>query len=621
MKQARKGVVVTALAALGIVVGGTAVVPAQAATRTTLVYAMVNALTSLNSGTPDTNLVTNSLVGYMTGSGFTYYDNKKNLIANKRFGTFKLTKNTAKDFRVTATVNKGQVWSDGTPITGVDLLLSHVLSSGAYSKAAGLGDPTDAEKTPTFNSLGYGGDYDLHVVGEPTLSKDGMSVTVKFDQPLPDWELLVPGPAPVHAMVHLANGKTGLQPAAANLAAKAAFLKAFKAKDNALLSKMGKVWSESYNINQIDDTTNKLLLISNGGFIVQSAVAKQSVTMVRNAKYVGGPKFTGNLQKVVLTFIEDPTAAAQALSNGEIDLYDGALTADSVAQFKAIPTAKVVGANLATYEHVDLRIGSGQGEPDDYTGPFASSNNATKNQRAKDLRTAALLAWPRQEIVDKLIKPINADAVVLNSGFVLPDDAAYAKVIAANGSAKYMAGTQDQRTADALKLVQKYYPEASATNPVVKIRVLHSLSARRVSEGQLVKAALAKAGFDVTDEGNGRWSSLLDKNIYDAMFFAWSQSAVSQNGTNANYKSDGSNNHIGYNNPAVDEIFLSMATPLTRKQAIDKYIAAEKLIIGDAVTLGLFQWPGAVPYNKLLKNVKPSGLSPNYLWNYWELGY
>jgi len=77
-------------------------------------------------------------------------------------------------------VNPGRVWSDGTSIDGVDLLLSHVLSSDAYSIAAGLGDPKSKTNPPAFNGLGYSGVYSNNIVGEPTLSADHMSVTLRY---------------------------------------------------------------------------------------------------------------------------------------------------------------------------------------------------------------------------------------------------------------------------------------------------------------------------------------------------------------------------------------------------------------------------------------------------------
>ena len=114
---------VAGLASVGVVA------PSDAATRSTVVIVESNALTSLNPSTPDTNLTINNDVAYLTGNGFNYYDDKKNLIKNTVLGSYKITKNSPKDFQVTYTINKGKVWSDGTPIDGVDLLLSHVLSS------------------------------------------------------------------------------------------------------------------------------------------------------------------------------------------------------------------------------------------------------------------------------------------------------------------------------------------------------------------------------------------------------------------------------------------------------------------------------------------------------------
>ena len=139
--------------------------PAQAATRSSIIIHDTNSLTSFNSGTPDTNLTINGKVGNLSGIGFLYINDKKNVIRNTVFGDFKIVKNNATDFRISYTVNKGLVWSDGTPINGVDLLMSHVLSSNAYSKAAGLGDP-DGDDTPAFDSNGYGGTYSDNIVGQ-----------------------------------------------------------------------------------------------------------------------------------------------------------------------------------------------------------------------------------------------------------------------------------------------------------------------------------------------------------------------------------------------------------------------------------------------------------------------
>jgi len=458
--------VVASTAAAALVVGGF-MMPAHGAARSTVVIHETNAFTSLNTATPDTNLTTNTDIGYMTGMGFNYYDDKKTLVANTVLGSYKIVKNTPKDFRVQWTVNKGPVWSDGTPIDGRDMLLGHVLASSEYSKSAGLGDPADEKNPPAFNSISYGGTYDSHIVGLPVLSADKQSVTVQFDQPIPNWELFGPGVSPAYTVLEIANGKKGLQSVADNNAAKDAVVKAIQGKDKATLTKMAKVWNDAYNIQTIDSSTNPLLLVSNGAYLVKSAVKDQSVTLTPNPKYNSGPKTTGAIDTVVFRFIADGTAAAQALANGEIDLYQGQATADAVTQLKAMKGVTVLGGTNACYEHIDLRTAAASGTKDVYKGVFADTS-----ANGRLLRQAFLLAFPRQEIVDKIIKPVNANAVVVGSTFVMPGQSNYSTISNQNGYNKYSNGTQEDRTAQALRIVQKIYPKASATNPVVPVRLM-----------------------------------------------------------------------------------------------------------------------------------------------------
>lgn len=314
-------------------------------------------------------------------------------------------------------------------------------------------------------------------------------------------------------------------------------------------------------------------------------------------------------------------AATQALANHEIDIYQGQPTADSVAALKAMKGVSVIGGTNACYEHIDLRVGAGVGETTDYTGPFAASNNSTKNTKARDLRTAFLLAYPRQEIVDKLIKPINASAKVVNTTFAMPGEYGYDSIVKNSGVLKYSAGTQETRTAAALALVKKYYPDAAAGSKSVPVKMLWGAlsNTRRAAEFALAQAAVAKAGFELTNPSyTGGWSGHLDDNNYDAQFYAWCPNSVSQTGTNANFLSDGSNNSLGFANAQLDAILHSLESKLTPAQVIAKYTAADKIIAAEAVSLGIFQHPAATAYTTGLKNVKPAPLTPNLVWNYFE---
>jgi peptide/nickel transport system substrate-binding protein len=588
--------------------------PAQAATRSTIVIHDTNSLTSFNSGTPDTNLTINSKVGNLSGIGFLYIDNKKNVIRNTTFGNFKIVKNNATDFRIAYTVNPGLVWSDGTPINGVDLLMSHVLSSNKFSIDAGLGDP-DSDNVPAFNSNGYGGTYSDNIVGQPVLSADKMTLTLQFKQKIANWDLYGPGPSPVHTLVLMAEGKKGLQSVKDNEAARDRFFDAYTTKNTAVLKSMGKVWSEAYNITQVDANTNDLLFVGNGGFTVTSAVTKSSVTLKTNPKYNSGPKLSGTIDTVVFKFISDGTAAAQALANGELDVYSGQPTADAVAALKKLTNVNLIGGINACYEHWDTRVNAAPGQPD-YNGLFKGHGG-----KGADLRKAFLLAIPRQEINEKLIVPINPSAPMsLGSTFIAPGFDGYERLVANNGSSFYV-GTQDALNAKALRLVRKYYPTASASNPVKVTVLVPGNNPRRAAEFALAKANALKAGFDLVGDVQASWSPKIQLSTYDAQFFAYCPSAVTQAGSNANFQLGGGNNRNGINLPQLDAILNKLQLPLDNRAYISTIIAAERIIHAEGLTSGVFLHPAVTAVNKDLKGIKPSPLSDDVVWNWWEWSY
>ena len=607
-----------ALVAAGLSAG--AIAPAQAATKSTVTLLSTSDITSLNSSTPDGNTAYNSVVGSLTNMGFSYYDDKTKLVMNTRFGSMKIVKNTPKDFRIEYTVRSGQQWSDGTPIDAVDLLLSHVLQSSKYSKAAGLGDPKDSNVTPVFDSVGYGGAYDEHVVGEPTLSANNMKLTVRFAKPLPDWELLAPGPSPVHALSLMADGKKALQSASANTAAKAKFLKDFQSKNSTRLKAMGKIWSTSYNVTKVDSSTNPLLLVSNGGFIISKFTSGDSMTLVRNPKYSSGPAMaTRNpIKTVVIKIIEDNTASVQALRNGDIDVYQNTLPtgADRVA-LEAMPNVKVIGQTGGSYSHIDLRVDSAFGKTDTYKGPFAGNG-----ARAKDLRKAFLLTVPREQMVDALVKPVAKSATPMDTQFALPGTAEYNTIVKSSGIKEFSTGTQADRTAKALALVKKYYPDASADNPAVKIKFMHYDTTVRNNMGKLVQAEAKKAGFDVEIVSTTDLFDLLDVADYDAQMYGWQITAVTQANSVAIYKTDGSNNVTGWSDSALDAILKSLEGDLlTPKEVTAKRLAADKIIVRNYWGLPLYANPVITAYNKALKNIKPAPIGNTITWNFFEWSY
>ena len=324
---------------------------------------------------------------------------------------------------------------------------------------------------------------------------------------------------------------------------------------------------------------------------------------------------SGTVDKIVFKFIGDGTAAAQALANGELDVYAGQATADGVAALKKISSVNVVGTDQVAYEHWDLHYDTVVDEAP-YTGLFSVKDGA----KSKALRQAFLLALPRNEIMEKLIAPINGVTTPISSTWVAPGSAMYDKVIASNGSSFYSRGTQATRNASALALVQKFYP--NALKSPIKVRVLvPGNNPRRASEFALAKANMAKVGFDLVGDVRTDWPSKLGNSDYDAYFFAWVASSVTQRQSAEVFDTNGGNNILGYTNSAVDAIIATLDAPMSDSLLAAKYIQIERLTNADAITTGVFIHPGVVAVNKDLKNVKPGPLSPQMVWNYWEWTY
>ena len=262
-----------------------------------------------------------------------------------------------------------------------------------------------------------------------------------------------------------------------------------------------------------------------------------------------------------------------------------------------------------------MRVGSGSGGV--YTGPFAG-----ESAKAIATRQAFLLALPREDMVSKLITPVQANAVVLNSRFVTPDStAAYANQIKGNGSNFYTDGTQADRTAHAVRLMKQYYGADFLKHPIT-VHTLFRNNARRQAEFDLYQAAEAKIGFNMVGPGRADWSAHTSDDSYDVNFYAWGNGLPVQVGDCPQVQTTGGNNHYGWSNATIDAACKALgASAMTDAARNAKWIQVERALNAEGYTIGLFQWPGVTAVNADLKNVKPSAITPNLVWNYWEWTY
>jgi peptide/nickel transport system substrate-binding protein len=111
------------------------------------------------------------------------------------------------------------------------------------------------------------------------------------------------------------------------------------------------------------------------------------------------------------------------------------------------------------------------------------------------------------------VTPVNPDAKVLDSQIWLPSQSEYATTVAQNGSDKYDPSKLDDNIAKAKELL-------AGKTPTVKI-LYNTKNPNRVDEFQAIQSSAAKAGFQVVDGGDPKWSTLLSAGNYDASLFGW----------------------------------------------------------------------------------------------------
>ena len=592
----------------------------NAATNDQVIIATTNAFTSLNPYTPNTNLSINNDIKYLTSTGFNYVDGNGDIVENKHFGEYEILPPGTEgvpNYRVKYTWSKNAVWSDGVPITVEDFLLWWLTINSKNSKSIGLGTPGDASSPPAFNSISYGGWEDKFIQGWSRAIDFPNQITFSYSTFPTDWEYHTPIPFPVHAIGMYEKGLTISNNDANHLAAatqeKRSFLEAFENNRVSTLKKLGNIWSNSYNISRIGSETNPLLLVCNGAYQVNEAgnTSEKNVRLVRNEKYSGtAPK----IKEIIFAYYPDGTQAEQALDRGQIDILGLQNTSDSVGKFSNKPGINVVTGDLPYMEHFDIRVGSSS----------LNWNSAKPLQgssvQARELRSALLMALPRQEIVDQVIKPVNRLATVPESLLVLPTDSQYAAHVQSSNVGRYSPQlAQATRSALALSLVKKYFPSVASDKPAIPVRILYGANnPRRAAVAKLINASLSTAGFQVTEAAETSWSSKLTDPNYDAMFFSWVISPQSSGSTADNYTT--SNNFIGLSNNSIDGAakILSTSYSIGEKQSALSTIENQVVTV-EAASLPLYIQPAAYAVSKSLNNFKlTSNNSYPAIWNFWE---
>lgn len=551
---------------------------------------------SYNENTSNGNATANSIIKYMMNGSFWYVDAKGELKADSSFGTYEKTSDSP--LTVKYTVNKDTVWSDGTPVDAADMLLCWAAQSGNVNTIAAdkvkTDDATGIPKPPAdqvyFDSSSPG----LALVkATPAISDDNKTLTLTYTKPFADWAYDMSVNVPAHVTAEKALGITDPQEA------KDTLIKAIQDKDKAKLAKISAFWNTGYDYTSMP--SDKDLALSNGAYVMKSFKENEFMTLDKNPKYKG--EHGAAIDELTVRWNEDPLAQVQALQNGELDMFSPQVTTDVVKAAEKVKDVSIKKAVEGTYEHMDLVQNN--------KGPFDPASYGGDAKKALLVRQAFLHGIPRTEVVDKLVKPSNPEAEVRNSFLKTEGTPGYDEIVAQNGSADY----SEVDPAKSLALLK----QAGVKTPI-KVRMMYAKgNARRESEFQLYKPALAKAGFDVIDNGSEKWGEKLGDGTYDAVFFGWQSTTPAVSADQATFATGQINNLIGYSNKKVDALFDQLILTPDETEQIKIQTEIEKLLYADAIGITIFQFPSANISNKTrVTSVDPAILNPTMFYGFWN---
>ncbi|WP_206452142.1 ABC transporter family substrate-binding protein [Micrococcus sp. KRD012] len=518
---------------------------------------------SYNGLQSNTYTTYNSAVADRMFSSFWYFGTDGSIIPNEDFGTYEKTSDDP--LTVKYTISDDAKWSDGTPVTAGDFIV-HWAANNDTVKAEG-------SETPLFDSISF--EQGKYIPEAPEGEADGKEFTVTYAEPYADWEILISTALPAHVIAEEAGMSFE------------ELVTAAKEKDVEALTPAAEFWNDGWDFSP-GELPDASLVPSMGPYKFKDGgwQAGQSITLEANPEYWGTPAAT---KELVLRFA-DPKTHVQALQNGDLDVIEPQATVDTLQQLEGLgDDVNVQTGDQLTWEHVDYNRGEGS--------VFADS---------PELREAFALCLPRQQIVDNLIKPIYADAQVMNLREVFPFQDKYQEVV----DEAYPKEMDEPNIEKAKELVEK----SGVSTPTVRLGY-QAGNQRRTETVALIKSSCDQAGFDVQDANSPVFfKEVMPAGDYDAALYAWAGSGQKASGANI-YQSDGAQNQQSYNNPEVDAAWDKLATSLDENEQLEQVKTIEKLLWEDFQAIPLYAHPGLVGHKADVANVRDTAAQSGALWN------
>ena len=566
----------------------------DASNDTTLNIGWNESFRSMNTLTANGNATSNAILTYLMNDNFGYYNDDLE-VTDGNLG--KVEQVSEDPLKVKYSFNDDAKWSDGTPVDAADLALTWAGKSSNFNTVESNSDDEgnvkkNDEDTVYFDSSTIGASL---IKDFPEISDDGKELTFEYTKSYSDWaDEFGIGADGVGVPAHIVAKKAlGIDDAEKG---KQAILDAIKDKDTKKLSKISNVWNTGFDFTSMPEDED--LLVHSGPYKMTKFEEGQYVTLELDDNYSGPTK--PKINTITVRYNGDPMAMVQAVENGEVDFTQPQATSDVLSAAEDIDGVKVDTGDDATYEHVDFTF--------DNKGPFDPEAHGGDEEAAKKIRQAFLKTVPRQDIVDKIIKPLNPEAKTRDSFNQVPGSPMYDAIVKGNG----MEALKEVDVDGAKKLLK----EAGVDSPTVRV-MYDNTNSRRQQEFQLIKESAEKAGFEIKDVGDVNWGTRLGDGTYDVALFGWQSEGTGITESDANYRTGAQNNYGGYSSKKTDKILDEiLVAPEEDQEKLSTEL--EKQLTDDAFGAPLFQFPSLLIYNEKLKNASTITVSPTLMWNYWE---
>ncbi|MBU4214406.1 MAG: ABC transporter substrate-binding protein [Cellulomonas sp.] len=557
--------------------------------QTTATVAVSYPFGSLNAATAVGRTPGSTLVRGLTHVGFTTLDAAGDVVADTSFGT--VEKISDAPLTVRYTIAEGASWSDGTPVTGADLLLEWAARSGQLDETVPTlgadGSLADASSLDDLVSFAATSPALVHAPATPSF--DARSLTLVYDQPVADWQVALdvnlpahvigrlaldsaPAPAPTASVAAPSLGVVsptasgaesgaastpGATPASTDWAA--AVADAIVHVDRSALVAISRTWRTAADAGSL--ATDLAAAVSDGPYVITSVDPDNQVVLTRNRAYTGAAP--ARFASVMVRSDLAPLDQVSALGSDKVDVVAPVDTSDVRAALAGIGGATVVdGADRVLQLQVGEKSG-GAFDPASYPADGAASATAARAAFLGSLDRAALAA----------------------AAGAAPSDTVFAQVgvPSATSAPSATAAAASGRATGAV-------PGASA----VPVRLL-------VDTGDPVRAALvqtittqaATAGFavtvvDTTDLATTLWSRPTD---WDVALVPVSQGELPVASVLARWRSGGATNVTGHADAALDAVLDRAGTSIDPAAARALLAQGQTALDGAAVVLPLVSQP------------------------------